>query len=106
MQRIDRINDDEFDDILDSICGTLNVSNHKKSKNNENNQKFTNKDFDSKSELESKLIDEILNKHDINENLKKNELYCNVTSNMAINRDNLLVKKLKNDVFKNINVTD
>ena len=57
MQRIDRINDDEFDDILDSIGGRLNVSNPKKSKNIENNKESTDKDLDLETKSKLKLIE-------------------------------------------------
>lgn len=121
MQRIDRINDEEFDDILDSIGDRLNVNSDKTMKNKHSNIK-THKNIYPKKRTNtnetdeindetgiddvSKLINGILNEHNINDNLKKNELYQNVTSNVAINKNNLLVKKLKKDVLKNISIKD
>lgn len=72
-KRVDRIHDDEFDDILLSICKRVNI----KDKIN-----------DDDNDEDKKLISDILKKSDINYKLKKNKIY---------NMDSKKIVKIMND---------
>ena len=96
-KRVDRIHDDEFDDILLSICKRVN------------NKDKMNDDDD--NDEDQKLISDVLKKSDIDYKLQKNKIYnmdskkiVKIMNDNEVNKckSTNLVKKYKGEIYKGI----